>query len=355
MIPLSLPFFRRNLFPGFYSTILPLIHSLIALTACQQVTVVVKDIPPNTPPGSALFISGNFNYWDPGDQTYALQLNPHDSTYTVTLPKGSGTVEYRFTRGDWTTVEADQCGNPMTNHRVRYQNKDTIRTSILSWKDLGPTRCDEVTFIVDQMPAETPPNAALYIGGNFTDWQAAVPRYRLQKNEEGTYSIRLRKNLPKIEYKFTRGSWDADEVDAVGNSIPNRTFTFGTQDTMLVTIPAWKDKLPTARNSDRITIVLSVPRSTPDGDRLFLTGNFNNWDPHDRRYEMRWIRNWTYTINLPRKRNHIEFKFTRGDWSTVEADNYGNTLENRVFTYGSLDTLYLTVQTWEDLAKHSLK
>jgi hypothetical protein len=329
--------------------------SVLLLTACHQVTIVVKDIPPNTPPGSALFISGNFNYWDPGDQAYALQFNPKDSTYTVTLPKGIGTVDYRFTRGDWTTVEADLCGNPMAAHRLRYQSRDTVPTRILSWKDLGPTRCDQVTFVLDQVPKETPPDAPLYLGNNFNNWQAADPKYRLKRTPDGKYYLRLHTSLPEIEYKITRGSWSTDEVDALGNPIPNRVFIFGMQDTVLIGIPAWRDLLPTARHDDWIAIVVTIPPTTPKDSRIFLTGNFNSWDPHDLRYEMHKLRPGVYTINLPRKREYIEFKFTRGNWSTVEGDAYGNPRENRSFTYGHLDTLNLTVQSWEDLFKDRLR
>ncbi|MCU0353253.1 MAG: hypothetical protein MUD08_05865 [Cytophagales bacterium] len=319
------------------------------LISCQQVTVVVKDVPDNTPPGAALFVSGNFNHWDPSDRTYALRLNPTDSTYSVTLPKGSGPVEYRFTRGDWTTVEADPCGNPLPVRRLVYGAADTVRDAIPSWRDLGPTRCDQVTVVIDKLPANTPRQAPLYIAGNFNNWQAADARYRLRQNAAGRHFIRLTKNVDELEFKFTRGSWDADEVDAVGNPIPNRTFVFGQQDTLRLEIPGWKDLLPPARLQDRVTVLLAVPRNTPDGDRIFLAGNFNNWNPHDPRYELRWIRNWTYTLNLPRKRNHIEFKFTRGDWTTVETDQYGNPIENRNFTFGRLDTLRLEVKTWEDV------
>ncbi|MDJ1470874.1 hypothetical protein [Xanthocytophaga flava] len=327
---------------------------LIILSGCHQVTIIVKKIPPNTPPGSAIFISGNFNFWDPGDRNYALTLNPKDSTYSVVLPKGSGAIDYRFTRGDWTTVEADLCGNLIENHHLRYQKSDTIQLEIPSWKDLGPTHCDEVTFILNKIPKQTPPDAKLYVGGSFNNWQAADPQFQLKRNNKGQYYIRLHKLLTGIEYKFTRGNWEADEVDEVGNPISNHSFVFGKQDTVIVDIPGWKDQLSSVQNGEWITLLLTVPKTTPDGDRIFVAANFNNWNPHDMRYEMRWIRNWTYTINLPRKRSHIEYKFTRGDWSTVETDNYGNPLENRRFTYGNMDTLRLDVQAWEDLVNDNL-
>ncbi len=320
------------------------------IVGCQQVTIIVQNIPSNTPPGSAIFVSGNFNYWDPGDHTYALTLNPKDSTYAVTLPAGSGTIRYRFTRGDWTTVEADLCGNNLSVRYLPYQQTDTVYTRIMSWKDLNATQCNQVTLILDSLPANTPPQDSLYVSGSFNNWAATDSRYRLKKNASGKYSIRLTALSGEIEYKFHRGSWAKEEVSAIGNAIPNRIFRYGLEDTVQVCVSNWKDLLiPTHR--DKVTLIVKVPPSTPDGDRIFLAGNFNNWKPHDPEFELRWTHKWTYTINLPRKRNYLEFKFTRGDWSTVEVDTYGKPTENRLFTYGYVDTMYLEVASWQDLQR----
>jgi hypothetical protein len=83
---------------------------LLGCYPAKKVTIVVKGIPGNTPRGALLFVAGNFNVFDPGDQNYMLKRNT-DSTYSITLPRGSGKISYKFTRGDWTTVERDGCGN----------------------------------------------------------------------------------------------------------------------------------------------------------------------------------------------------------------------------------------------------
>lgn len=332
-----------------HSIILLFLHSLIGLSACQQVTLVIKDIPANTPPGAAIFVTGNFNYWDPGDRTYALKLNTTDSTYSVRLPKGLGSLEYRFTRGDWTTTETDICGNALNNRQLRYRSSDTVYADVQSWKDLGPVRCNQATVVLDKLPSSTPADAALYIAGSFNEWKAADTRYRLKKNAAGKYYAQLPPNLGEIEFKFTRGSWDNDEVDAVGNPLPNRTLSYGRQDTVAVEILNWKDRIPPARYNDRVAVVVKIPKTTPPNERVFVTGNFNNWNPHDPNFELRPLDKYIYTLNLPRRRKYIEFKFTRGDWATVEADKFGKPTENRRFTYGHLDTLRLEIQRWEDL------
>jgi len=328
--------------------LLPCCVLLSSAFSCRQITLVVSGIPANTPPGAAIFVSGSFNHWDPGDRNYTLRLNPTDSTYSVALPKGSGAVEYRFTRGDWTTTEADRCGNPAGMRRLHYRDGDTVYADIAGWQDLGPTRCNEVTLILDTVPANTPPGAQIYMAGSFNGWNAADLKYRLRKNSRGKYHVRLPANLTEIEFKFTRGGWEKEEVNEVGNVIPNRAFAYGKSDTLRLSIPNWKDLMPFARGS-RLTIVLTTPGNTPADDPVFIAGNFNKWNPRAPEYALQPAGRNTYTINLPRRRNHIEFKFTRGDWAAAETDASRNPGKTRSFSYGHLDTLRLEVKNWADL------
>jgi hypothetical protein len=99
-----------------------------------------------------------------------------------------------------------------------------------------------------------------------------------------------------------------------------------------------------------VTVVLEVPPNTPASDKIYLAGNFNDWLPKDSGLVMNKLPDGRFTLNLPRKADYIEFKFTRGDWSAVEADAAGNDIENRSFTYGRKDTLFLKVKSWRDIA-----
>lgn len=319
---------------------------LCLFAGCHQVTLVVKEIPGNTPPGAALFISGNFNYWDPGDQRYMLKFNS-DSTYTVQLPRGDGTIFYKFTRGDWHTVEGDNCGNVFSKRQVRYGPQDTVYARIDSWGDLGPMRCDQATFILDKIPANTPAGGPVYLTGNFNRWNPRDDRYRLRRNKEGRYYVTLSRQSGLMEFKFTRGKWTTEEVDTYGNVISNRTFLFGKQDTVQLEVNGWRDFKPT--NPVMVTVVVEVPPDTPAGDKIYLAANFNDWLPKDPDLVMNKLPDGRYALNLPRESDYIEFKFTRGDWSSVEADAAGNDIENRSFTYGRKDTLFLKVKSWRDV------
>lgn len=78
------------------------------------------------------------------------------------------------------------------------------------------------------------------------------------------------------------------------------------------------------------TILLNTP---DDDDRpVYISGNFNNWTTQDRRFQMKKIANGTYEFTFPESvelENELIYKFTKGDWSEVEIDRYGNRTPNR--------------------------
>ena len=70
-----------------------------------------------------------------------------------------------------------------------------------------------------------------------------------------------------------------------------------------------------------------------DDDRpVFISGNFNNWLTRDYHFQMEKVGQGLYHFKFPNDFDFPEellYKFTRGDWSEVEIDKYGNRTENR--------------------------
>jgi predicted alpha/beta superfamily hydrolase len=70
-----------------------------------------------------------------------------------------------------------------------------------------------------------------------------------------------------------------------------------------------------------------------DDDRaVYISGNFNSWHTQDPDYEMEKIGNGLYHFKFNEGFVYPEellYKFTKGDWSEVEIDKYGNRTENR--------------------------
>jgi predicted alpha/beta superfamily hydrolase len=79
---------------------------------------------------------------------------------------------------------------------------------------------------------------------------------------------------------------------------------------------------------------LNILLTTDEDDfrPVFISGNFNNWKTQDKDFEMEKIGNglyhfkFSYDFEYPKE---LLYKFTRGDWSEVEIDKYGNRTENR--------------------------
>ncbi len=101
----------------------------------------------------------------------------------------------------------------------------------------------QVTFIVQSLPSNTPLQDNLYIAGDFNQWQPGSPDYMMHKNAEGKWSITLPYQAPgsQIEFKFTRGSWATGEKGPNSEEISNRKYTFGSSNSIDVTIAKWAD------------------------------------------------------------------------------------------------------------------
>ena len=142
-----------------------LMSAIILLISCNRVVIKIDSVPENTPANQPIYITGNFNNWDPGDDKYRLTLSG-DSNYYVTLPPGLGQMEYKFTRGDWTTVEKGICGEEIANHVLITHKTDTATHSILSWNDLDPVNCPRLTLVIDGLPPNTPEEDVVAIASN---------------------------------------------------------------------------------------------------------------------------------------------------------------------------------------------
>ncbi len=99
-----------------------------------QITLIVNQLPTNTPQGSILYVAGSFNNWDP--VASPMSLNPLGQ-WTYTVPAGTGTLEYKFTRGSWPTVEGNASGGFRPNRTYVYGNGDTLLLQVAGWEGLG--------------------------------------------------------------------------------------------------------------------------------------------------------------------------------------------------------------------------
>lgn len=100
----------------------------------------------------------------------------------------------------------------------------------------------QVTFTLQSLPSYTPAGDSIYIAGDFTGWEPGASQYMLHKNPEGKWAITIATQAAgsKINFKFTRGSWETVEKGQSGEEINNRTYTFGNSAAAVdVTIYNW--------------------------------------------------------------------------------------------------------------------
>lgn len=109
-----------------------------SLSTLAQVTFVIQSLPSDTPSDEQIFIAGNFNSWNPGDPSYVLEKNDN-SNWQIILPEmENGTLlQFKFTRGNWASVEKGANGEEIPDREFTYGNVETVEFAILSWADHG--------------------------------------------------------------------------------------------------------------------------------------------------------------------------------------------------------------------------
>jgi predicted alpha/beta superfamily hydrolase len=129
--------------------ILVLLLSSSVLNA--QVTFIISNMPETTPPEDIIYIISDFNGWDPGDSEYALSIN-NQGNWEITLVaqfEGSS-IDYKFTRGDLSTVEKGVNGEVIANREFTFGNGDTVYIEILNWADMeGESTAADNVYIID--------------------------------------------------------------------------------------------------------------------------------------------------------------------------------------------------------------
>lgn len=82
-----------------------------------------------------------------------------------------------------------------------------------------------VILVVEDATKQTSTASPMYLASNINGWNPADPAMRLQGRSDMRWQIVLPGPLPtdRLEFKFTRGSWELEELDAGLKKISNRT------------------------------------------------------------------------------------------------------------------------------------
>jgi predicted alpha/beta superfamily hydrolase len=191
----------------FFSVLTFLSFVFLSQEIQSQVTFKIVSMPVSTPQNATIYIAGSFNGWSPGDVAYALPLNAANQP-EITLPTGTGTIEFKFTRGSWETVEGTENGTFVPNRTFTFGNGQTVEINIAGWEDMGggsgnSTAAPNV-YIMSKDFAMPQLNRARRI------WVYLPPDYDTTTHSYPVLYMHDGQNLFDVKTSFS-GEWEVDE------------------------------------------------------------------------------------------------------------------------------------------------
>lgn len=197
--------------------VLTLLMLLCTLSLTAQVTFVLESIPDYTPPGDDIYIAGNFNQWNMGEEDYMLTKNTSNQwQITLTGFNDGETIYFKFARGNWVTVEKGIDGAEIPNRVFTFGNGQTEYLSVINWADhsSGPSTAAENVYIMDYAFEMPQLNRTRKI------WVYLPPKYETSGMDYPVIYMHDGQNLFDAYTSFV-GEW---EVDETFNSMYNRGF-----------------------------------------------------------------------------------------------------------------------------------
>ena len=199
------------------------------------------------------------------------------------------------------------------------------------------------------------PRGDYYLAADFNNWDPGDPRFQFKKKSNGNYEVSIPDSIKIFEYKITQGTWHLVEGTIDGNVSANRKYDVKNQDSTknhIIQVLGWEKKA-----TYRI-IVNKIPAATPFDAKLYIAGNFNNWNPRDDNYLLIKHSDGSFRATIQSELTEIQYKITRGNWSSVECYGNGKARPNRKI--GRSDHLVwnprdiehrtnIDVENWEDL------
>ncbi|RXK46537.1 helix-turn-helix domain-containing protein [Aquirufa rosea] len=199
------------------------------------------------------------------------------------------------------------------------------------------------------------PKGDFYLAADFNNWDPGDPRLQFKKKADGNYELTIPDSVHVFEFKITQGTWHLVEGTMDGNVSANRRYddkNLGASKNYIIQLLGWEKKA-----TYRI-IVNKIPAATPFDAKLYVTGNFNNWNPKDENYQLIQHTDGSYRTTILSELTEIQFKITRGNWASVECYGNGKARPNRKIDrtekvqWNPRDIehkINIDVENWEDL------
>jgi pullulanase len=92
-------------------------------------------LPASTPPGSKIYLAGDFQGWEPHSPPYLLtETAPLARTLTLDFAVGTS-LHFKLTRGSWASVEKGPNGEEVADRTHEVVAAATVAVTVASWAD----------------------------------------------------------------------------------------------------------------------------------------------------------------------------------------------------------------------------
>ena len=186
--------------PTVASLLLALVLALSAAAPAMAATCTLRvTVPGSTPPADIVYLAGDIQGWVPGSPSWALAKQP-DGRWTIAVPFTAGqTLQFKFTRGTWETVEKGSSGEEIANRTLAPVDGATYDLSVATWRDLGTITGHVESFI-----------HAPFLGGRRV-WVYLPPGYDATTQRYPVLYMHDGQNLFDVRTSFA-GEWRVDEA-----------------------------------------------------------------------------------------------------------------------------------------------
>jgi len=228
-----------------------------------------------------------------------------------------------------------------------------VAAALVSACHTGPEHPVAVTFHVN-VPLSTPTAASVSIAGDAPALgNGSGPGLTLDKLAEGQFSGKADLEAGStVHYQILQRSPDATELRDDFTAL-DRSFTVGPQgqpQTPTATVPRWGPPLDSTQAA--VMFEVTPGPTTPFGAALFLTGDapeLGAWKPNGVPLVLRSDGKYVTRVGLT-KGGTVQFKVTRGTWSTQERGASAEDIPNHTYEVpGEGGTAAVTTLTWQDL------
>jgi predicted alpha/beta superfamily hydrolase len=111
-----------------------LINFNLAVIAQCTINIFVTDN--SATPAEKIYVSGSFNNWIPNSPEYTLKKLSNNKWKICVKKANLGIHEFKFTKGDWASVETNAAGGDIANRKIALKQKEEdVYFEIEAWKD----------------------------------------------------------------------------------------------------------------------------------------------------------------------------------------------------------------------------